>query len=49
LALRTRSSPDSRLRRSVSITALTANALPVCRWQSLQWQQLTNIGADPNR
>jgi hypothetical protein len=26
--------------------ALITNALPVCRWQSRQWQQFTNIGAD---
>jgi hypothetical protein len=26
--------------------ALITNALPVCRWQSRQWQQFTNIGFD---
>jgi hypothetical protein len=24
-------------------------ALPVCRWQSWQWQQWTNIGSDVSR
>ncbi len=30
--------------RLVSMMALMTNALPVCFWQSVQWQQLTNIG-----
>jgi hypothetical protein len=30
--------------RSVSIKAFSTKALPVCRWQSRQWQQWTNIG-----
>jgi hypothetical protein len=41
--------PASSAIRSVSISALSTNALPVCRWQSRQWQQWTNIGADPSR
>jgi hypothetical protein len=30
--------------RSVSTSALITKALPVCLWQSRQWQQWTNIG-----
>jgi hypothetical protein len=37
--------PERSSTQSVSIIALIAKALPVCRWQSLQWQQCTNIGA----
>jgi hypothetical protein len=37
--------PRSSSIRSASISAFTANAEPVWRWQSLQWQQRTNIGA----
>jgi hypothetical protein len=32
-----------------SISALSTNALPVWRWQSRQWQQWTNIGAEVSR
>jgi hypothetical protein len=32
-----------------SITALIAKALPVCFWQSRQWQQFTNIGGRVRR
>src|SRR5690349_14857298 len=39
-------SPDRTSTRSASIRALMTKALPVCRWQSRQWQQCTNIGAD---
>ncbi len=35
--------------RSVSMMALMTKALPVWRWQSRQWQQLTNIGGDASR
>jgi hypothetical protein len=28
------------------MSALRTKALPVCRWQSRQWQQCTNSGAD---
>jgi hypothetical protein len=42
-------SPDSTAIRSVSIRALSTKALPVCRWQSRQWQQCTNMGADVSR
>jgi hypothetical protein len=35
--------------RSVSITALMAKALLVWRRHSVQWQQLTNIGALSSR
>jgi hypothetical protein len=31
--------PERTSTRDVSISALTTKALPVCRWQSLQWQQ----------
>jgi hypothetical protein len=31
--------PDRISTRDVSISALMTKALPVCRWQSLQWQQ----------
>jgi hypothetical protein len=37
-------SPEASSMRSVSISALITKALPVCRWQSRQWQQCTNIG-----
>jgi hypothetical protein len=30
------------------MSELMTNALPVCRWQSRQWQQCTNIGASFN-
>src|SRR4029077_2960533 len=42
-------SPDSSSTRSDSIRALSTNALPVWRWQSRQWQQCTNIGAERMR
>src|SRR5208337_794369 len=42
-------SPLSVSTRSVSISALITKALPVCRWQSRQWQQWTNIGFDASR
>jgi hypothetical protein len=42
------SRPDTTT-RSASTRALIANALPVWRWQSRQWQQCTNIGADVRR
>src|SRR5690606_11408424 len=35
--------------RDVSISALIANAPPVCCWQSVQWQQCVNIGRDVSR
>ena len=35
--------------RSASMIALITNALPVSRWHQVQWQQLTNIGADASR
>jgi hypothetical protein len=35
--------------RSVSISALMTKALPTWRWQSVQWQQCTNIGPDVSR
>ena len=41
--------PDSISMRSVSMSALMAKALPVCLWQSRQWQQWTNIGAAVSR
>jgi len=37
--------PLSSRMRSVSIRALSTKALPVCLWQSVQWQQWVNIGA----
>src|SRR5215469_4747160 len=41
--------PDRGVMRSVSMSALSTKALPVCRWQSRQWQQCTNMGADLRR
>src|SRR5689334_11197980 len=41
--------PASSSIRLVSISALMANAPPVCRWQSVQWQQWTIIGSDVSR
>src|SRR6185295_17640426 len=41
--------PASSSIRLVSISALMANAPPVWRWQSVQWQQWTNIGSDDSR
>ena len=37
--------PDSSSTSLVSTTALTANAPPLSRWHSLQWQAWTIIGA----
>jgi len=37
--------PEEFPRDAASISCIRTNALPVCRWQSLQWQQCTNIGA----
>ena len=31
--------PERTSTRDVSISALRTKALPVCRWQSVQWQQ----------
>jgi hypothetical protein len=41
--------PGSNVTREVSITALMAKALLVWRRHSVQWQQLTNIGAESSR
>src|SRR5258706_10044722 len=37
-------SPCSDCTRSDSISALSANAVPVSRWHQRQWQQCTNSG-----
>lgn len=41
--------PESKMTRSASMSALSTKALPVCRWQSRQWQQCTNIGSEVSR
>ena len=42
-------SPETRLIRFVSMSALITKALPVCGRQCRQWQQCTNIGTAVNR
>ncbi len=42
-------SPAITSTREVSMIALMTNAPPVSRWHQVQWQQLTNIGADASR
>jgi hypothetical protein len=39
-----RNLPRSIFIAEVSMIAFRTKALPVCRWQSMQWQQCTRIG-----
>ena len=42
----TSGAPASRVTRSASIIAFSANDAPLSRWHQRQWQQCTKSGAD---